>query len=225
MKAIEMEIRKYQALNALAEQGATVIFGGGEDREIPVCELKQSFALPLTIYNRSLDGLTLEEARAAYDACVAPLAPARILLHLGEDDLHRFAEDPAAVMRDYRALLSHIRSLDKTCEMTLVSLKNPEAQPLITEINRQMKLLADSERCGFEDIAARRVWNPAAMKETISFLYSTGFVRPLRSALPVYDLVRILYGYDAALESAQELPVPRRSRLCKRMGLPKASFT
>ena len=37
------EIKKYSALNELAEKGGTVIFGGTTDVNIPLCELKQTF--------------------------------------------------------------------------------------------------------------------------------------------------------------------------------------
>ena len=217
MNVYENEIRSYQALNRLAEGGGTVIFGGSEDREIPVCELARSFELKSALYNRSLDGLTLGAAVDAYDACVAPLSPERVLLHLGE-------ADPAAFARDYRALIAHIRALDRRCEIHVVSLKNPEALPQIAGLNRELKNLADSERCGFADISVKHVWNPAAMKETVSFLYSTGFVRPLRAAMPVYDLVRVLYGYDAACVPAQEPAVKAAGRVKSRMGMPKASY-
>ena len=40
---------KYQALNKLAEQNGIVIIGGTEDKEIPLCELKQAFELNLNL--------------------------------------------------------------------------------------------------------------------------------------------------------------------------------
>ena len=40
---IENEIAKYKSLNQLAEADGTVIFGGNNDVNIPLGELKQAF--------------------------------------------------------------------------------------------------------------------------------------------------------------------------------------
>ena len=223
MNAYEAEIGKYHILNALAGTGGTVVFGGTADREIPVSELKQSFGLIPALYNRSLSGLTLERAVRAYDEAAAPLVPERVLLHLGEADTERFESDPAGFDSDYRALIAHIRMTDRKCDVIVVSLKNPEGLPKIDALNRHLKNLAASERCEFCDINTQRVWNPAAMKETIAFLYSAGFVRPLHRKMPAYDLVRILYSYDSACEAVPEAKTePRRAAGPSR--LPKASI-
>lgn len=224
MNADKMEIGKYKMLNTLAATGGTVIFGGREDKEIPVCELKQSFELKIELYNRSINDLTLVEAVSAYDECVAPLFPERVLLHLGAADLERFAHDPSGFDRDYRELITHIHTLDRKCEITVISLKNPNELPSIVELNRHLKNLAESERCGFNDISVRRVWNPAAMKETISFMYSTGFVRPIRAKMPVHDLIKILYGYDSVCETVPEGKTECRRKAGRPAALPKASY-
>lgn len=39
------EIKKYTKLNELAEQGGIVIFGCGEDVNIPVGEVRQAFSV------------------------------------------------------------------------------------------------------------------------------------------------------------------------------------
>ena len=41
----EKEIKKYTKLNELAEPNGIVIFGGGEDKSIPIGALRQAFAL------------------------------------------------------------------------------------------------------------------------------------------------------------------------------------
>ena len=65
---LEKEIKKYQSLNELAEQGGIIIFGGTEDKEIPLCELKQAFELKSNLYNRSITNLSVDSAVEVYDA-------------------------------------------------------------------------------------------------------------------------------------------------------------
>ena len=190
----EKEIKKYQALNGLAEKNGIVIFGGTDDKEIPMCELKQAFSINAPLYNRSITGLTADEAEKAFDSCVAPLCPERVLLHIGADDLKQFEENPQAFDDNYRKLINKIRESDKKCGIIIVSLKNNDNSQVISEMNRHLKHIAESERCYFGDIENKRVWNPKETKEVVSFIYSIGL--PMQNKRHDYDLVKILFCYE-----------------------------
>lgn len=190
---LKQEMERYAALNALAEKGGTVILGGSADREIPLCELKQAFALNVDLYNRSISDLSVRTAIEVYDACVAPLAPESVLLHIGAADAEFFAEHPADFDQKYRELIEHIKAADPKCSIAIIALRNPDEAANITEMNKHLKYIAESERCEYGDIAAKRVWNPKETRDVVSFVYSTGFVRPLKNKRPMYDLVKILF--------------------------------
>lgn len=189
----EQEIKKYTSLNELAETAGTVVFGGVADKEIPLCELKQAFCLKEALYNRSFDQLSVKNAAKAYDSCIAGLAPSCILLHLGEADTALFEEDSSAFDKHYRSLVQHIKSTAPSCTIGIITLKNPDHSSVIKELNKHLKYIADSERCEFEDISMKRVWNPKETKEVASFVYSTGFIRPLKNHRSIYDLVKVLF--------------------------------
>lgn len=190
------EIKKYQVLNKLADLNGTVIFGGTKDREIPLCELKQAFELDSKLYNRSIAELSIKNALEIYDACVAPLQPECVLLHIGNADLKTFEENPSTFDRKYRELVQHIKSANIMCNIAIISLKNYDEDATIAELNKHLKYIADSEQCEFGDISMKRVWNPRQTKDIGSFLYSTGFVRPLKIKRPIYDLAKILFCYE-----------------------------
>lgn len=192
----EREIKRYKALNNLAEQGGIVIFGGERDLEIPVCELKQAFALDGDIYNRSVAGLSVMNAAELYEEVAGDLHPDTALLHIGGVDKELFCEKPEEFDAKYRKLIGMIRESDKKCEIVIVSLKNYSEDVHVQELNRHLKYIAESERCKYADISVKRVWNPRQTKDVVSFVYSTGFVRPLRNRRPVYDLVKILFCYE-----------------------------
>ena len=99
------EIKKYSALNDLAEKGGTVIFGGKEDKDIPLCELRQAFELGSNYYNRSFENLSIANAAELYLSSVAPLAPETVLLHIGENDLDLFENNPDKFLELYRELV------------------------------------------------------------------------------------------------------------------------
>lgn len=190
------EHKNYLALNNLAEPNGIVIFGGTEDKEIPLCELKQAFDLKSNIYNRSFSGLSIYTAEEIYDTCVAPLWPETILLHIGNANVNDFAQNPSEFVQKYRELIQHIKTSDTKCNIAIISLRNYDNDATVAELNRHLKYIAESERCEFGDISAKRVWNPKQTKEVASFLYSTGFVRPLKIKRPIYDLAKILFCYE-----------------------------
>lgn len=189
------QVKNYTVLNDLAEKGGTVIFGGKEDKDIPLCELKQAFELDSKFYNRSFDNISVTNAKELYESCVAPLESDTVLLHIGENDLDLFTEDSDKFITLYRELISKIKADNKKCRIAIVSLKNYDGDSLIAKLNEQLKYLADSERCEFADISEKKVWNPKGTKDTVSFVYSIGFVRPLNIKRPIYDLVKILFCY------------------------------
>ncbi|MBQ8796964.1 MAG: SGNH/GDSL hydrolase family protein [Oscillospiraceae bacterium] len=193
---MEKTIKTYQSLNKLAAASGTVIFGGAEDRLIPLGELKDTFDLQDTYYNRSLPELYLDNAIDLYDRCVAPLVPQDLYLHIGGADKGLFTDNAAQFDLKYSQLVRHIRSVNKKCNIAIISLKNPDADAIITEINKHLEVIAQNEGCAFCDISKIQVWNPKQTKEVVSFLYAIGFVRPLKQKRPLQDIAKILFCYE-----------------------------
>lgn len=192
----ENEIAKYKSLNRLAESDGTVIFGSTEDVNIPIGELKQAFALKDNIYNRSISGLAVHDAAKIYDECIAELRPDTVFLHIGEADVRDFEYRKAAFEEGYRVLIKSIRGKNKRTRIVIVSLKNYENDADVTKLNKSLAYVADSEKCEFTDISAKRVWNAKENQEVTAFLYELGFDRPLSVKRPIYNLINILFCYE-----------------------------
>ena len=192
----EAEIKNYTKLNELAEKGGIVIFGCGVDKDIPTCEIRQAFAVESKIYNRSFESASVNGALSIYKETVAALSPETVLLHIGETDIEFFAENSAEFDNKYRELIGYIKSQNKKCRISIVSLRNYDYDPQIEVINKHLKYIADSEQCEYGDISAKMVWNPKASMDAASFVYSIGFVRPLKNKRPLYDLVKMLFCYN-----------------------------
>ena len=193
----DFEIEKYERLNRIAQSKGIVIFGGSDDTDIPLCELRQAFDIEENMYNRSFHELSIEHAIEAYDSCVAPISPETVLIHIGKYDIELLHKNPNLFDSKYLELIEHIRAENKTCRIAVVSMKNYYNDPDIAEMNRHLKFIADSEKCEYGDIATRKVWNPQATRDAASFVRNIGFVRPLKSARPIYDLIRILFCCEA----------------------------
>ena len=194
---ISLETQRYNKLNALAETDGIVIFGCKEDKNIPTGELCRAFSLDTNVYNRSFDELSVKDAVEVYEQTVAPLNPETLLIHLGEADIEFFTQNPGEFDNKYRELINTVRKHNKKCRISVISLRNYKNDRNITEMNRHLKYLADSEKCEYGDIASKRVWNPKAEMEAVSFVYSIGFVNPIKNKRPLYDLVKILFCYEA----------------------------
>ena len=192
----EDKIAKYKFLNQLAEADGTVIFGTNSDVNIPLGELKQAFALSGSIYNRSFSELSVADAARVYGECVAELCPDTVIVHIGGADVSDFGGKETAFEENYRTLIGTIREKNKDCRIVIVSLKNYDNDITVAEINKLLGEIADSEKCEFEDISARRAWNVKESSERASFLYSIGFDSPLRIKRPLGTLVRILFCYE-----------------------------
>ena len=194
---ISLETQRYNKLNALAETDGIVIFGCKEDKNIPTGELCRAFSVDTNVYNRSFDELSVKDAVEVYEQTVAPLNPETLLIHLGEADIEFFTQNPGKFDNKYRELINTVRKHNKKCRISVISLRNYKNDRNITEMNRHLKYLADSEKCEYGDIASKRVWNPKAEMEAVSFVYSIGFVNPIKNKRPLYDLVKILFCYEA----------------------------
>lgn len=188
----EDEIKRYAQLNELAKSGGIVIFGGKSDKNIPLCELRQAFSISETLYNRSIDGLSVANAAEVYDACVAPICPETVILHIGEADIDSFEIAPAEFDIKYTELIRHIKTVNK-CRIAVVSVKNSRTGANSDRMNEHLRHIADTERCEFCDISVRRLWNPKNTEKLMSFINDIGFERPLKIKRPVYDLVKIFY--------------------------------
>ncbi|MBQ8281736.1 MAG: hypothetical protein IJZ25_04985 [Lachnospiraceae bacterium] len=192
----QKEIDRYITLNELAGQNGIVILGGTDDKNIPLCELKQAFDLNPKLYNRSISELSIDDAFKIYDMLIAPLNPETVLLHIGMADIMTFTKNPSDFDQKYRRLINHIKAQNYRCRIAVISLKNPSADNNISELNRHLKYIAESEQCEYGDITSKRVWNPKETKNVVSFIHSMGFINSLTAKRPLYDLVKILYCYE-----------------------------
>lgn len=188
MKIFEREISEYTLLNEYVVKGSVVLFGGSSDKNIPVCELKQSFGMNANMYNRSLSELSVKDAYDAYKAAVSSMEPECVILHLGEADVNEFSANKDEFVSFYRKLIEYIKKCDKKTRIAVVSLAGETEE--ISEINKILKNVADSEKVEFFDINKLGTFSAVSVKSIASFMYATGFTKK-----PLYDVVRLFYGY------------------------------
>lgn len=199
-KIYEMEEKmNYEELNNIAQKNAVILFGGAMDKKIPVAELAQSFEFDFKIYNRSEELLSVKNAKDIYSKNIQPLEPEAILIHIGETDQNLFKNSSVDFDNYYMSMLETIKNTNKNCRVALISVRNENEDRLITEMNRHIKAIAESEQCDFISLDNVKLWNPRATKASVDFAYSMG----LKSKKPLRNIAEILYSY-AYLELQEE---------------------
>lgn len=176
---------------AKSEKNAVIVFGGSLDNSIPVSKLADAFAFNFQILNKSFSELSVKNAKELFCSCIQPLHPEGILIHLGEKDMNLFKANSSEFDSAYLKLIETIKACNPKCRIALISLYNEAASPLVEEMNRHIKAIADSEKCDFINVENARLWNPAASKAAIRFAQNMG----LKVRKPLRDVAEILYSY------------------------------
>ncbi len=193
----EKEIQKYARLNELTRPGATVLFGSGADTDLPIAEIASTMDTDMKFYNRSIGEISVTDAAAYYTAVIVPIAPSRIILHIGQTDIDLFTKSSADFAGAYRSLIHHIRAENKKCSIGFLSLQSSTEDSTIAEMNRCIQKIADAESCEFADILQSGVWNPSATRDALAFASAMGLTRTVKNNKSLYDLARMIYGCRA----------------------------
>ncbi len=75
-------------------------------------------------------------------------------------------------------------------------MKNTDNSEIVTQMNKHICMIAQSEQCEFEDISKPRVWNPKATKSAMSFASAMGLSSKIRNYKSLYDLTKIFFCLD-----------------------------
>ena len=174
------------------EKNAVILLGNGLDTKIPVQSLGKEFKFNFKIYNKSCEKLSFENVQEYFSNAVAPLAPEGIMIHLGENDINLCMNNSELFDTNYLDFIKQIKSCNKKCRIALVSVANPQNNKVISQMNRRIKAIADSEKCSFVNLDNAHLWNPAATKAAIEFAHNMG----LNTRKPLSDVAEILFSYE-----------------------------
>lgn len=147
---LESKTALYRSLNQIAETNGVVLFGSDFAAHIPAGELKQTFELDCTLYNRSLPGLSVFQADEVLGDCVLSLSPKKLLMQLGESDLQDGSHTVEEILTAYRSLIAKIQKAMPHCTIVLVSTCGTSAAD--HSFNEGVSALAQEMGCGFADV-------------------------------------------------------------------------
>lgn len=142
MKDTVLEKNKiYRVFNDIALKDAIVVFGSSYTARFPFYEVSQKYYLDNAIYNRSIEGLTIDEAEEILDSCVIEIEPSKVFLSLGECD----EKNEKNIKAYERILLKLKKHLPKT-ELYVLSVEGSD------EFNKKLKIICNKTGSEFINI-------------------------------------------------------------------------
>lgn len=129
----------FKGINELAMKGEIVIYGSTYMANFPFYELINKSKLENAVYNRSIEGMTIDEALELLQVCVLDLRPSKVFLHLGEEDF-----DQHDSIEKYQRLVGRVKEALPDAEIYLICLQNRNAQAF----NAMIEALSEQKRLG-----------------------------------------------------------------------------
>lgn len=183
-KITEKEI--YSEINTVSEKNGVVFCGTDLFCELPLGELKSLACTDSAVLNRSIAGAALSDLCAALPATVKALAPRKVFLNVGENDLVAKGFDLAAFLAEYEALIGSLRATAKHAKFYVVSVLSEENGT--AALNEALRALCTRTHCTYVDIT------PALKSE--------------KPALRILDLLRF-YVRDRAINFCDAMNLAR----------------
>ena len=115
---IEKQIEAIKKINEFSLKNEIVILGSTYMAKFPLYELINKSQIEHAVYNRSFEGLTIQESLQIYKECVVEIKPKKVFISLGEEDQN----SPTAI-QDYNSLIKNIRGTIPNVQLFLICLK------------------------------------------------------------------------------------------------------
>ncbi|SFQ26578.1 hypothetical protein SAMN02910358_01342 [Lachnospiraceae bacterium XBB1006] len=160
----EREQNNYKNLNQVANANGVVLVGSTFAKEIPVCELRQTFQLDCDLYNRSYTDLSIYDAKDLIVECMDSLSPHKLLLNLGETDLERGFHTITEIVGAYETLIKELKQHAPYCQLVIVSVCDSDYATKPGALNRQLELMAKRNKCQFADISSAKASTSPCVK-------------------------------------------------------------
>lgn len=149
MSASINEREIYAQINEKAQKHGVLFYGTDFFAELPTAELQSAFCVEETILNRSVKGARIKDLQEMLEVGVFGVAPSKIFLNIGENDLQDASFSPSDFLAQYEWLLYSIHSRLK-CRIFVVSIaaKDPRA----ATVNQKLQVLAKECGCRYIDL-------------------------------------------------------------------------
>ena len=105
----DLKRKIYKHMNTLVQKGQILFTGSSLMEQFPVNEIALNHGMDVVIYNRGIGGYTIPEMIEAVKEQVLELAPSKIFINIGTNDISIPDETEEKFEADYRRLLNIIK--------------------------------------------------------------------------------------------------------------------
>ena len=104
----EIKVENYRKLNQTAQKGQVVFTGSSLMEMFPINKLLEEHGDSTVIYNRGVGGFLTDELLAVIDVCAIDLAPKKVFINIGTNDLSWSSIPISQIMDNYNKIVSKI---------------------------------------------------------------------------------------------------------------------
>lgn len=104
----EIKVENYRKLNQTAQKGQVVFTGSSLMEMFPINKLLEEHGDSTVIYNRGVGGFLTDELLAVIDVCAIDLAPKKVFINIGTNDLSWSSIPISQIMDNYDKIVSEI---------------------------------------------------------------------------------------------------------------------
>lgn len=151
------KVNAIKGINDLSMKGEIVVFGSTYMSKFPLYELVNKCQLENAVYNRSFEGLTIDEALAILNVCVLDIKPKKVFLSLGEEDRN----DKDAITK-YNQLIRKIRRALPDTKIYLITLTGSDEYSML--FNNNIRQLCADKQIKYIDFVATKLSEAALIK-------------------------------------------------------------
>ena len=128
-KETDRKLENYRKLNQTVKKDQILFAGSSLMEMFPIEEFIEERNLPLIAYNRGIGGYKTEDLLKVLDVCIFDLAPRRIFINIGTNDLSDPAISLEQMIDNYDQILTKIQEKLPKVELYLMAYYpvNPEA--------------------------------------------------------------------------------------------------
>lgn len=202
------KINRYRVLNQTAQKGQIVFAGSSLMEMFPIEQFVAEDHLPVTVYNRGIGGFVTDELLANLDVCILDLAPKKLFLNIGTNDLSDASRSMAQIMGNYQLILEKVLQALPQVEIYLMAYypineeaASPEMKPCLrvrtneklTQANAEVQKLSDAMHLHYIDVNAPL--KDAQGRLRAEFTYEGMHIRP-EGYRTIYPAIKALLLHD-----------------------------
>lgn len=165
----EYKIERYRKMNETAIKGKIVFAGSSLMEMFPIEQFVNEDQLNVTVYNRGIGGFVTEELLANINTCIIDLAPSKLFINIGTNDLSNPQLPISEIMDNYGKILAQVKKHVPNAKIYLMAYypvnyeaATDEMKPClkirsndkIRSANKEVALLAQQYHVNYIDVNA-----------------------------------------------------------------------